>query len=154
VRASAFGSGSAAIVINSTRGTIPSLAGSGGGAVTGTFWQTTQPIQETLSEANYLKIASNGTSSVTLHAADANNSVVIDTFTVVNGDASNPYTVYLCDGACSTANWIPFRVDADRMSGGPNLKFSGTKNTIIAAKCATDCSTNLTFGITYHLVAR
>ncbi len=105
--------------------------------------------------------ASNGTTSVTLIDAVTNYSIVVDAISVVNTNATTGFTVYLCDAACSTSNWIPIPAPTALTAGGGvggalvgGLNFSTTKSALLAFKCATDCTTTVNVGVTYHLVLR
>jgi hypothetical protein len=113
--------------------------------------------RETYPKGNYVYKASNGTTDVLLLAANASYSFLVESVSVINANASAGYVVKLCDGACSTANYvaIPAPVAASSSYSGAvigGLKFNGTKNTALYFACTADCTTNISLSITYRLV--
>jgi hypothetical protein len=104
--------------------------------------------------------ASNGTTDVTLKALVANNSIVVEGVSIINSSTTNDFVIHLCDGACSTSNWIalpaPGGTAANRIGAmvAAPLGFTTTVGTALNFACATDCSTSVTVSVTYRLIER
>jgi hypothetical protein len=148
---------------------LVSVAGTGVTATAGLpVKQETNAVWQQVSgppAANYnLTVAnktSNGTTTVNAVAAVTNYSIVVDAISIVNTNATTGFVVYLCDGACSTANWIPLPAPTALTAGGGvsgavigGLNFSTTKSAQLDFKCATDCTSTVLVGVTYHTVLR
>lgn len=115
--------------------------------------------RETYPATNYATKASNGATDVALLAADANNSYLLESVVITNSSASGGWLVKICDGACSTANFVQIAVPIAAASSFTeahigHLMMSGTKNTAVNFACTTDCSTTVQVSATYRKVPR
>jgi hypothetical protein len=115
---------------------------------------------ETIPATNYNTThASNGVTSVTIVSAVTNYSIVVDAISIVNSNTATGHIINLCDGACSTSNWMPFPAPSGGTTniGGAvlgGLKFATTKSALLAFNCQDACTTDVQVGVTYHLVIR
>ena len=182
-RAPAPGSSSATISGAVTQGNAGSSAwkvtnqDSGGGDVTdatnhaiktepylaGVALSVAAPMPTTYSvpASNYANIVSTGTTAETLlGASTSGQSIVVDGISAVNADSTNGWILHLCDGACSTSNWIAIPVPKASASGDfggaviGGLNFSTASNALLGVVCSGACSTNVTVSITYHWLKR
>jgi len=112
---------------------------------------------------DYSSKASNGTTSVDLVDAATNYSIVVKSVFIVNSSSTNGYSVKLCDGACSSSNFIvlPAPKAEDSSVGGAiaiggegGIGFDTSKSTKLSFSCATNCSTNVQVSVTYELEPR
>ena len=118
------------------------------------------PTTYSVPASNYAYLVSTGTTAGTLLAAStAGQSIVVDSVQITNADSTNGWIVHLCDGACSTANFLAFPVPKASASGDYSgvvspLNFSTASNALLGIVCNGACSTNVTVSVTYHWLKR
>jgi hypothetical protein len=123
-----------------------------------------QYVRQVNSLSAYASAVSNGTSDVALVAADASNYIEVASILVTNLSTTNGSAVKVCDGACSTSNWImipaPSAQLASNTSGGLFAFPSGFAFRTTAKNHAINYTlndagptTSITVSITYRKVA-
>jgi hypothetical protein len=124
----------------------------------------TNPIYAriTSSLATYVSAVANGTTDVALVAADANNFVEVGWISCTNTSATTGTAIKLCDGACSTSNWVMLPCPDARLSTAsagavnafpPNFAFrTSAKNHAVNFVTTGSLTTDVTVSAIYRKV--